>query len=160
MRQLYILLFLLLLPYSSFSQHNMLDKPMDFILGFYRYDPEFTVDVDTLSETKALITCKSVYFYPYYTYEINLIEDRCVSYGFASKDRIVMETYIELLGYLGTIVKTDNSFTEFVYEVVLKNKKVYYTIKQPYANSNVKTRKDIFYVLVSEVKTTEKGKFN
>ncbi len=157
MKKLIVIAFFFI-PIYIYAQHNLLDKSQEFIIGFYKYDPEFTVHIDTLNRNKALITCKSVEIYPYYTYEIDLIEDRCISYGFVSKNKYVLESYIELLGYMGTIIQTDSSFTKFVYKVTLKNKIIYYTIKQPYANSNISTRKNIFYIMVNEVKTPARSR--
>lgn len=155
-RRILLSLWLILLSLNAFSQHNLLNKTQEFIIGFYKFDPEYVVTIDTISDTKALITCKSINIYPYYTYEIDLVEDRCTSFGFVSKNSSVLESYIEVLGYLGTIVKTDSIYSEFIYKVSLKGKKVFYTIKQPYIKSNIKTRKDIFYIMVNEIPDIEK----
>jgi hypothetical protein len=57
-----------------------------------------------------------------------------------------------MLDYLGKIVKADSSFTNFMYEIELPEKKVLYTIRQPFAGSQIKTRRDLYYILVEEKK--------
>ncbi len=147
-------LFFFIVGFSNFgelsAQHNLLGKSQDFIEGLYKYDPEFFVEKDTLNEDKILITCKSSETYPYHTYEIDLTRDRCVSYGYVSKNPDILKTYLEVLGYLGKVVQTDNNFSNFVYEVCLDDRTVYYSIRRPYSDSSVITRRNIFYILITE----------
>ncbi len=145
------LLFISLLYALSISaQHNMLGKSQEFITGFYKYDPEFLIFTDTLNENKILLSCKSANVYPYHTYEIDLVKDECTSYGFVSKNKDILKTYIELLAYIGEQIQTDSTHSNFVYAVKLPEKTVYYSIRRPYANSNIITRQNLFYILISE----------
>ena len=119
------------------AQHNFLGKDKSFIINYYKIDPEFDVFIDTINSDKILISCKPSGVYPYHTYGIDLIADVCISYGFISKNRKVLDTYIENLDYLGKIIKKDSTFTNFVYAVELVNKIIYYSINQPYADSKI-----------------------
>ncbi len=146
----YLLVFLTLLSFSLKSQHNFLGKNQSFIVDYFMLDPEYSVNIDTLKTNKVLITCKSPDVYPYHTYEINLIEDKCISYGFVSKNKDILKGFIEILDHIGSIVKSDESFTNFIYMVELPEKKVFYSIRQPFAESKIITRRDLFYVLITE----------
>lgn len=150
------LIFIVALPVvfvtKSYTQHNFLGKDQLFITNHYRLDPEFSIFIDTIKSNKILVTCKSSSTYPYYTYEIDMITDICISYGFVSKNRDVLNTYIENLDYLGKIIKTDSLLINFIYLVELPEKKIYYSVKQPFADSNIITRKDLFYILITEEK--------
>lgn len=148
--KLHSLLFLMLISTSMFAQHNLLGKNMEYIKEYYKFDPEYTVVIDTIRTNKVMITCKSPNIYPYHTYEINTALDMCVSYGFVSKDKAILETYVEVLGHIGTLVKADSSFTNFVYLVELPQKEILYSFRHPFAGSNIKTRRDIFYVMITQ----------
>ncbi len=146
------LFFTLLLSASGFSQHNLLGKSQEYIANMYRYDPEFIVKIDTISPLKAIIKCKTSKTYPYYTYELDLLEDRCISYGFVSKNQEILRTHIELLSFLGKIIERDSAFVNIVYEIETVNKKIFYSVKQPFAKSQIRTRRDIYYILITEEK--------
>ena len=149
-----ILLFVFILQVmftaNIYAQHNFLGKDKSYIINYFKIDPEFTVSIDTIRSNKLQIICKTSSMYPYHTYEIDLISDVCISYGFISKNRDVFNTYIENLDYLGKIVKADSSYKNFVYSVELSDRRIYYSIKQPFADSNIKTRRNLFYILITE----------
>jgi len=134
------------------AQQNFLGKSQEYIYGLYTNDPEYEITTDTVHFEKVVIKCKGVQAYPYYTYEIDLLTDRCVSYGFVSKNREVLKTYIEILEYIGTVAEKDSVNSKVTYVVKLPKRKVIYTIKQPYAASNVITKQGLFYILVREEK--------
>ena len=150
MNKITLFLFLLFQTFGIMAQHNMLGRSQEFITGFYKYDPEFIIETDTLNEEKILLSCKSSNIYPYHTYEIDLIQDQCTSYGLVSKNKDVLKTYIEFLAYIGKVVQTDSSGTNYVYAVDLTDKTVFYSIRRPYANSNIITRQNLFYILITE----------
>ena len=141
---------LFLFSTGLFAQHNLLGKSMQYITDYYKFDPEYTVNIDTLRTGKIMITCKSPDIYPYHTYEINTGLDKCVSYGFVSKNRAILETYVELLGSIGTLVKADSSYTNFSYLVDLPQKEILYTFRHPFADSRIKTRREIFYIMITQ----------
>ena len=143
-------LLLSLLSSGLFAQHNLLGKSMDYITDYYKFDPEYTVNIDTIRTGKVMITCKSPDIYPYHTYEINTNLDKCISYGFVSKNHAILETYVEVLGHIGTLLKADSSFTNFIYVVELPQKEILYSFKHPFAESRIKTRRDIFYVMITQ----------
>lgn len=147
---------LIIIQSTSFGQHNFIGKSQKYITNLYDNDPEYTISTDTLHFEKILIKCRGVDLYPYYTYEIDLNTDRCISYGFVSKNREVFKTYIELLNFIGRIVETDSTNTNMTYIVTLPERKILYVIKQPFAKSNIITKQGLFYVLISE----EKNKTN
>jgi len=132
------------------AQHNLLGKSQEFIEGLFKYDPEFYIEKDTLNDDKLLLTCKSSQIYPYHTYEIDLTRDRCISYGYVSKNPDVLKTYFELLGFIGKVVQAENNSANLVYAVNIENRTIYYSIRRPYANSNIITRQNVFYILVTE----------
>ena len=152
MRKVSLLFISLLYTVSMSAQHNMLGKSQEFITGFYKYDPEFLIFTDTLSEDKILLSCKSSNVYPYHTYEIDLVKDECTSYGFVSKNKYILKTYIELLAYIGEQIQSDSTHSNFVYAVDFPEKTVYYSIRRPYLNSNIITRQNLFYILITEEK--------
>lgn len=137
-----------------FSQHNLLGKSSEFIKGFYKYDPEYIVDIDTLNSQKILINCQTGNDYPYHTYEIDMLTDKCSSYGYVSNNKNVLKTYMEFLGFLGKVVKTDSIYSHTVYAVDLPKKTVYYSIKKPYPESNILPQKNIFYIVVTQEEKT------
>ncbi|MBR4265391.1 MAG: hypothetical protein IKQ46_04960 [Bacteroidales bacterium] len=137
--------------YSDVSaQYNLLGNDYNHIFSKFNEDPEFYVKVDTVNKSTIVITCKTSAVYPYYTYEIDLENDECVSFGTVSKDRQVYETYVDMLSTVGTLIVTDKTKTNFTYCVTTNtNEKLYYTIKQPFINSDYLSRRSIFYVLVT-----------
>jgi hypothetical protein len=147
-----LLLILLFLTTNLFGQHNLIGQTQDYILKKYQYDPEYTVKIDTINDDKIIITCRTFDIYPYYTYEIDMLTDRCISYGFISRNRDIFKSQIETLDYLGKLVESDSTSTNFVYEINLPDKKVFYTVRQPFAKSQIKTRRDLYYILVTEEK--------
>jgi hypothetical protein len=138
------------ISFNLFGQHNLIGKTQDFILTKYQYDPEYTVKIDTINDNKILITCRTFEIYPYYTYEIDKLTNKCISYGFISRNREIFKSQIEMLDYLGKLIETDSSATNFVYELTLPEKKIYYTVRQPFVKSQIKTRRDLYYILVTE----------
>lgn len=134
------------------SQHNMLGKSQKYISSFYSLSREFNQKIDTIGQNTILLTYKTQKQYPFYTYEIDLMQGNCVSYGIVAKDKTVLDTYFELLNYIGEIVKVDSTYNNFVYKIETSNKISYFTIKQPFINSQFLSRRSVFYILVSEKK--------
>jgi len=139
-----------------YSQHNMLGKTQTEILGFYNRDPEFSVDVDTISNTSILITCRTSQPYPFYTYELDRINDLCTSYGFVSKSREILDSYIDILDHMGQIVEQDSTASNFTYKIETSIKSIYYSIKQPFKYTQMISRRNLFYVIVTEQKKEKK----
>ena len=92
------------ISHAAFSQHNFLGKSLSFISEYYEQKTEYNFKLDTISENSIMITCKSNRQYPFYTYEIDQTKDRCISYGFVSKNREILDTYIDILDYLGVLL--------------------------------------------------------
>lgn len=137
---------------SGYSQHNMLGKSQKYISSFYSLSRDFSQKIDTIGQNTILLTYKTQKQYPFYTYEIELMQDECVSYGIVAKDKTVLKTYFEMLNYIGEIVKVDSTYNNFVYKIETSNKTSYFTIKQPFINSQFLSRRSVFYILVSEKK--------
>ena len=134
------------------AQHNLLGQTQKYITKLYELDPEYIVQVDTIGAEKVLITCKTSTIYPYYTYELDVITDKCISYGFVSRNREVLRAQLEILSYVGKLIERDSTSTNFIYVVNLPEKRVFYSIKQPFSKSTIKTRQDLFYIMVTEEK--------
>ncbi|GEM_PF-1285360 len=132
------------------AQHNLLGKSQEFIEGLYKYDPEFYFEKDTINDDKLLLTCKTSEVYPYHTYEVDLTRDKCMSYGYVSKNPDILKSYFEILGFIGKVVQSEQNSANLVYAVDLENRTVYYSIRRPYANSSIITRQNVFYILVTE----------
>lgn len=147
---------MLFLMKSINAQHNFLGKTQGNIQRFYRNKSDFSVRVDTLRNDRILLTARNTTDYPYYSYEIDAIEDKCVSYGFVSKNRDILKTYIEVLDFSGSLISADSSFVNFIYMIDLTDKKIYYSIKQPFANSNIISRRNLFYILVTQEEKEKK----
>jgi len=148
---------LLLICYAHFvwscavySQHNMLGKLQKYIRSFYELSNEYNIKIDTLSKRSILLSFKPENQYPFYTYEINTNEDVCVSYGIVSKDPNVLKTYMDMLDYIGEVVEMDSTYNNFTYRVSTDQKVCFFSIKQPYYNSQFLTRRSLFYILVTE----------
>ena len=135
---------------AVYPQHNMLGKSQKYIRSFFELSSEFSLKVDTLSKRSILLSYKPEKQYPFYTYEINTTEDVCVSYGVVSKDPDVLRTYIDILNYIGEVVEMDSTYNNFTYKVATNKKVCFYSIKQPYFNSQFLTRRSLFYILVTE----------
>lgn len=132
------------------SQHNMLGKTQKYIRSFYNLSMEYLLKVDTLASESILLSYKTENQYPFYTYEIDLGEDQCVSYGIVSKDNSTLKAYIDLLDYVGELIEVDSTYNNFTYKIETKQKTCFFTIKQPYFNSQFLTRRSLFYILVTE----------
>jgi len=135
---------------SVFAQHNFLGKSQEFITEHYNLDPEYNVKIDTINKTNSLITCNTFEQYPYYTYEIDLQYDICISYAFVSQDERILQTYIDILDHLGEIVEHDKDYNNFTYKVEQPYKNIYYSIKKPFINGKYYTRQKIFFVIITE----------
>lgn len=140
------------------GQHNFLGENQEFIVNHFKEDPEYSVNLDSVNDFTILITCKTFEQYPYYTYEIDIQRDVCISYALVSKDRQILDTYIDILDHLGEIIERDSSFQNFTYKVEGIDKNSYYSIKQPYVNSTYYSRRNIFYVLITEELKIESDK--
>ena len=79
-----------------------------------------------------------------------MTEDKCVSFGIVSKDHSTLRTYIDLLDYIGEMVEVDSTYNNFTYQVKNDGRICFFTIKQPYINSQFLTRRNLFYILVTE----------
>jgi len=140
----------LIFGYALHAQHNMLGKSQKYIRSYYELSNEFVLKVDTISKNALLLSYKPEKQYPFYTYEINLSEDICVSYGIVSKDATVLKTFIEMLDFIGEVVEMDSTYNNFTYKVTTDQKVCFFSIKQPYYNSQFLTRRSLFYILVTE----------
>jgi hypothetical protein len=144
---------------AIYSQHNLLGKSQKYIRSYYELSNEYILKVDSISKNAVLLSYKSENQYPFYTYEINLSDDVCVSYGIVSKDAIVLKTYLEMLDFIGDVVEMDSTYSNFTYKVTTDQKVCFFSIKQPYYNSQFLTRRSLFYILVTEQPLIpEKGK--
>jgi hypothetical protein len=132
------------------SQHNFLGESQDFIIKHFNKDPEYSVEIDTINKYTTLVTCKTFEQYPYYTYEIDLYKNVCISYAYVSKDREIFDTYVDILDHLGEIIEKDSSMQNFTYKINGKDKTSYYAIKQPFVNSTYYSRRSIFYIMITE----------
>jgi len=141
----------------TFSQHNFLGESQEFIMKQYNKDPEYSIEIDTINKYTTLITCKTFEQYPYYTYEVDLLRNVCMSYAFVSKDREIYDTYVDILEHIGEVVERDSSYQNVTYKVAGNGKNAYYSIKQPFINSTYYSRRSIFYILITEeLKSGEK----
>jgi len=140
----------------TFSQHNMLGKTKIYIESFYKLSNNYIIKTDTINKEALLITCKTKEHYPYYTYEIDLKNKICVSYGIVSKNKKILNTYLELLGYLGELVEVDSTYNNFTYKIETKDKLSVFSIKKPYLNSQFLSRRSLFYILITEQKKKSK----
>ncbi len=143
----YLLFFL---SFTVFAQHNFLGKSQDFINEHYKNDPEYSIKIDTISKNKSLITCNSFEQYPYYTYEIDLKNSICISYAFVSKSEAILQSYIDVLDHLGEMVEHDKNYDNFTYKVESIYKTMYYKIQKPFINSPYYSRKQIYFVIITE----------
>lgn len=139
----------------ALAQHNMLGKPQKYIRSYYELANEYNLKIDTLSKQSILLSYKPEKQYPFYTYEINLTDDVCVSFGIVSKDINVLNTYLELLDYLGELVEMDSTYNNYTYKVARGQKNAFFSIKQPYYNSQFLSRRSLFYILITEEKAIE-----
>jgi hypothetical protein len=128
----------------------MLGKSQKYIRSYYELSNEFVLKVDTISKNALLLSFKPEKQYPFYTYEINVSEDICVSYGIVSKDASVLKTYLEMLDFIGEVVEMDSTYNNFTYKITTDQKAYFFSIKQPYFNSQFLTRRSLFYILVTE----------
>jgi len=133
-----------------YSQRNLIGKSQTYIQSFYNLSGNYNLNIDTINENSILLTYKSEKQYPFYTYEIELQEDKCISFGIVSKNHNTLRTYIDLLDYIGEMVEADSTYNNFTYQVKKDGKICFFTIKQPYFNSQFLTRRNLFYILVTE----------
>ncbi len=151
-KKLLILSLLTLVTYSSHSQYNMLGKSQKYIRSFYKLTSCFSLKIDTISDKSVLLTYKTAEQYPFFTYELDLKTNLCVSYGIVSRDTQILETYLDMLAYIGELMEADSHFKNFRYKIETKDKTSYFTIKQPYVDSPFLTRRNVFYILMTEEK--------
>ncbi|MCQ2253834.1 MAG: hypothetical protein MJZ61_10315 [Bacteroidales bacterium] len=131
----------------------MLGSDFNHIYGKFNDDPEYYIKVDTINRGTLVITCKGSENYPYYTYEIDIENNECVSFGTVSKDRQVYDAYVDMLTTVGKLVQSDHNSNNNTYEVISHGgEKIYYSIKQPFLSSDMLSRRSIFYVLVTRDK--------
>jgi hypothetical protein len=128
----------------------MLGKSQKYIRSFYDLSLEYTLKVDTIGSSALMLSYKSEKQYPFYTYEINLDDDICTSYGIVSKDPSTLKSYLEILNYVGELIEVDSTYNNFTYKIETNEKTSIFTIKQPYFNSQFLTRRSLFYILISE----------
>lgn len=136
---------------NCFAQRNFLGQTRNFVFNKYHQDPEFIVKEDTVNQTTLIITCKTTAPYPYYTYEINLVEDVCVSCAMISKDRKIYQYMLNVLYDLGEIVQKDAKNSNIIFKMKsADNKTFFYHINQPYINSELISRRGIFYIMITQ----------
>lgn len=153
MKTILLLITLSISYYGASAQHNLLGVDFNHIFGKYDEDPEFFIKIDTVNSKTIVMTCKTSAAYPYYTYEIDVENNECVSFGTVSKDRQVFDAYVDMLSTMGKLVDIDSAKNNFTYSVNTKNNETFfYSIKQPYINSDYISRRCIFYVLVTKDK--------
>jgi len=128
----------------------MLGKSKVYIESFYKLSNNYIVKTDTINKEALLITCKTKEQYPFYTYEINLKDKICVSYGIVSKNEEILNTYLELLSYLGELIEVDSTYNNFIYKIETKERLSVFSIKKPYFNSQFLSRRSLFYILITE----------
>ncbi len=151
MKKLFVIITLLFLFINEISsQHNMLGKTEKYIRSYYNLSNQYTLKVDTIGQKAVLLTYKTDQQYPFFTYEINLFKDLCVSFGIVSKDNRTLKAYLDVLNYVGELVEVDSTYNNFVYKVATNQKTSFFTIKQPYFNSQFISRRSLFYILVTE----------
>jgi len=150
MRFKLVIVVILFTIYPAFGQRNLIGKSQTYIKSFYNLSKTFELKIDTINKNSVLFTYKSEKQYPYFTYEIDLLNDQCISFGIVSKNHTTLRTYLDLLDYIGELVEVDSTYNNFTYQVKNDNKICYFTIKQPYFNSQFLTRRNLFYILVSE----------
>ena len=149
-KSVHIICILFLFATEGVCQHNMLGKPQKYIRSFYNLADDFILKVDTIGQKNILLTYKTEKQYPFFTYELDLLKDVCVSYGIVSKDNNTLKTYLDLLNYMGELIEVDSTYNNFVYKIETSQKTSYFTIKQPFFNSQFLTRRSVFYILVTE----------
>lgn len=133
-----------------YGQRNLIGKTQTYIQSFYNLSKNYNLTIDTINQNSVLLTYKSEKQYPFYTYELNLNEDKCVSFGIVSKDHSTLKTYLDLLDYIGDLVEVDSTYNNFTYQVKNNGRVCFFSIKQPYFNSQFLTRRNLFYILVTE----------
>lgn len=133
-----------------YGQRNLIGKSQTYIQSFYNLSRNYHLAIDTINKSSILLTYKSEKQYPFYTYEIDLIEDKCISFGIVSKDHNTLRTYLDLLDYIGELVEADSTYNNFTYQVKNEGRICFFTIKQPYFNSQFLSRRNLFYILVTE----------
>jgi hypothetical protein len=135
---------------NIYAQHNLIGKSQTYIQSYYKLSGKFHQTIDTINQNSLLLTYKSENQYPFYTYEIDIPEDNCVSFGIVSKNHSTLSTYLDLLDYIGELVEADSTYNNFTYQVKNDDKICFFTIKQPYVNSQFVSRRNLFYILVTE----------
>lgn len=133
----------------SWGQNNMLGSTYRYVFSKLNEDPEFSsLTVDTLSSGNIALKCKSSSQYPYYIYEFSEY-DECVSYTVVSNNRHVFDTFMDFLNTVGSLVtySTDRK----VFQVrTMGNETVMYSISEPYKNSELMTKRSVFYVQIEK----------
>jgi hypothetical protein len=147
---LLVLLFISVLSFAVKSQNIMLGKSPEYITSYYNNDPEYSISIDTINAGKLLINCRSANLYPHHTFEIDRLLDKCISYGFVSKNQDVLNTYIEILEHAGSLVNANESFSEFTYMLDLPNKQIFYTFKRPFLGNALISKRNLYYMVITE----------
>jgi len=144
------------LPASA--QFDMLGKDLAQICAHIDNDPEYEPKIDTLDSNTIIVSCRGAEKYPYYSYEIDINKDECVCVGVISRNREVFDAYVNILSSFGKLVERDSTMANFKY-VVYKNtdpysgepaEKLYYSVMQPYRNSNLLSQRNIFSISLSK----------
>ncbi len=145
----FIVLFFLCVT-TSVAQHNFLGTNKEYIMRYFNNDPEYSVTIDTANNSVIMLTCKTFNQYPYYTYEIDMDKNVCISYAFVSKDKNILNAYLDVLFHIGEVIAADSTMKNVIFRVVKNNKKYTYSVKQPYFDSEFFWLQNIFYVMVKE----------
>ena len=135
---------------SATGQHNFIGKTQTCIEDYYQNNANYYLKIDTLTQDNVLLTFKSLFQYPYYTYEIDLGTDNCISYGVVSKNTNVLDAYFDILSFAGNLIRKDTINHNKIYELKQGNILRFYDIKQPYLDDNNVNRRSLFYILVRE----------
>jgi len=147
----YLFSLLLFLPIAVHAQHDFLGKSQETITEHFESNRIYKLLIDTLSEKNILLTFKSKFQYPYYTYKIDLEKGYCTSFGLVSKDTEMKNTLIDMLEFVGEVIVRSDLTDVITYRLKKNGKIRYYQIAQPYAKSKNKRQRKLFYVLVSQM---------
>lgn len=138
--------------FNTHAQIDFIGKSRLAIVEHFSADPLYQIKIDSLSKGTLLITIKyNERQYPFYTYEVDTKKDRCSSFGLVSKNRDVLDAYLDILDKTGLIIQNDPEKKMIVYRVGIGNVCRYYSINRPYWNDKNKNKRELFYILVSNV---------
>ena len=120
------------------------------IIEHFSNNPSYQTKADSLTKGTILLTFKqNDRQYPFYTYEVDTKKDKCTSFGLVSKNREVLEAYLDVLDRAGLVVQKDSAMKTVVYRIGLGNESRYYSINRPYLKDKNRNKRELFYILIS-----------